>query len=150
MMDKSVLNKKYIMLDVLAKDKVEVLRKIADFAFEQGVVDDADAYYNGLLARENEVTTGFGEGIAIPHARIKEVNKGALFVMKLRKEVEWEALDDLPVQMVLAIAMPENDNANSHLKLLASLSRKLMHKEFVDKLLASNNIAEVYEILGGE
>lgn len=149
-MDKSVLNKNYMMLDVVASNKLEVLRKIADFAFEQGVVDNADAYYKGLIEREQEVTTGFGDGIAIPHARIKEVIKGALFVAKLREEVEWEALDDKPVQMALAIAMPEDDNANSHLKLLASLSRKLMHKEFVDKLLLSNDKNELYEILGGE
>lgn len=149
-MENFILKKEYIFLSLEGKTKEEVLKEIAKKALEVNVVSSADEYFEGLLERENEVTTGFGNGIAIPHARVDAVLKPALLVAKLNNKIDWKALDDNPVELILTIAMPSTNEGNLHLKILAELSRKLMHEEFVNKLLSSATENDLYNVLGGE
>lgn len=138
-----LINTKLIKLNVHAKSKKEALREVAKVAFQAGRVKDIDSYHNGLLEREHTSTTGFGGGIAIPHAKIAEVLKPSIFVVKLEEPVEWNAIDDKPVQILIALAVPTEQEGTLHLKLLARLSENLMEEDFKDSLLSAKTEEEL-------
>lgn len=142
-----LIDKQLIELNVHAQTKHEALKKVADVAYANGRVTDSESYYNGLLKRERESTTGFGSGIAIPHAKIDEVLKPSICIVKLDQPVEWESLDDKPVQLIIALAVPTQQEGTLHLQLLATLSENLMEEDFVDALLSAETEIELYNII---
>ena len=102
-----LLSPESIMLGGKASDKKDVLKQMVDLMANSGKVNDKDNYLATVMAREEEGSTGFGEGIAIPHGRCKGVNAPGLAAMVLSEGVEYEALDDEPVDMLFLIAAPE-------------------------------------------
>ncbi|EUJ46640.1 PTS fructose transporter subunit IIA [Paenilisteria rocourtiae] len=113
--------------------KSEILRELADLAVENGKVTDAAGFYKDLCLREDESTTGFGGGIAIPHAKSAFVSEVGVLVGRGANLVEWEAMDGQPVQCWICLLVPET-GGQEHLRLLSQLSRKLVDPEFVGKL----------------
>lgn len=130
--------------DVKTKD--EALQFIASFAEEASVVKSAKAYYKGLKKREKEVTTGFKDGIAIPHCKNKTVKKPALFLMKFDQPIEWESMDDKPVHIAFALAIPEGKN-DDHLKALSTISRALIDENFVNAILNASSKEQMYQLI---
>ncbi|WP_188455845.1 PTS sugar transporter subunit IIA [Virgibacillus oceani] len=147
MNNSELINESLIALNVRAKTKDEALKKVANIAFNAGRVKSAKNYLDGLMERENTSTTGFGGGIAIPHAKIDEVLKPTITVIKLKEAVEWKAMDDKPVQLLIALAIPTKQEGTLHLKLLAKLSENLMEEEFTDSLLSANTENEIYQTI---
>lgn len=136
-----------IEFNVFASTKEEVLRKVATHLYKAGRVSDEEAYFQALVNRENATTTGFGKGIAIPHAKIEEVTLPTISVLKLNTPVEWDSLDDKPVNIVIALAVPSKAKGTIHLQLLAKLSEELMEDEFVEKLHKANSKDEIYQFI---
>lgn len=116
-----------------AADQDAVFEALAQKAVELGVTSDASAVVADLRAREGEASTGFGDGIAIPHAKSPNVTAPSIVFARLGAGVEWNALDGEPVDTVINILVPEG-GSNTHLQLLAKLARNLVHKDFVAKL----------------
>ncbi len=83
---------------------------------------DADAALEGLLERERLGSTGFGRGVAIPHARAKSINRPIVVLLQLEAPVDFDAADGMPVDLVFAMLSPENAGA-THLHALAAISR---------------------------
>jgi|SRR5699024_1227803 len=133
-----LINENLIRLDSLAKTKDESLKMISDIMLEEKRISSKKAYYQGMLEREKASTTGFGGGIAIPHAKIKEVIEPTISVIKLSTPVEWESLDNQPVELIIALAVPDSAEGTTHLQLLAKLSENLMEDDFVESLLNTN------------
>ncbi|MGL4849887.1 MAG: PTS fructose transporter subunit IIA [Clostridium sp.] len=131
------INLQSINLDIKGNTKEEILRELAKTAYEVGKVTSEEGFYEGLLKREEEVTTGFGFGFAVPHAKSKYAKEVGVLFGRSKNEIEWEALDGNPVSSFICLISPE-EGANEHLKLLSKLSRKLMHKEFVEILKTGN------------
>ena len=127
--------------------KEEVLKLVSEIAFKDEIVKSKEEYFNGLLAREEECTTGFGKGFAIPHCKSSTVNKASVIVLKLDNEVEWESMDDKPVNFVLALAVPDTEAGTTHLKILSKIARFLMDDEFTMKLESSKSEEEIYKYL---
>ena len=98
-------------------------------------------YKKAILAREGEFSTAVGDGIAIPHAKMKAVKKPGLAAMTLAKGVDWKAPDDAPATLAFMIAAPEGQN-NVHLEMLAKLSQLLMHEEFANALRSAKTPEE--------
>ena len=117
-----------------AADQDAVFEALAQKAVELGVTSDASAVVADLRAREGEASTGFGDGIAIPHAKSPNVTAPSIVFARLGAGVEWNALDGEPVDTVINILVPEGGSNNTHLQLLAKLARNLVHKDFVAKL----------------
>lgn len=138
MSNKDLINEKLIKLNIEANTKKEALKIISDIMYKEKRVSSAEAYYQGMLNREEVSTTGFGDGIAIPHAKIKEVTKPSISVIKLTNSIEWKSLDDQPVELIIALAVPEEEGDTTHLQLLAKLSENLMEEDFVESLLDTN------------
>ncbi|MCC2249509.1 MAG: PTS sugar transporter subunit IIA [Bacillota bacterium] len=130
--------------DIETKD--DALRFIASFAEHIGIVKSSKSYYKGLKKREKEVTTGFKDGIAIPHCKHKTVLKPALMLVKFTQPIEWESMDKKAVHITFALAIPEGEN-QEHLKALSTISRALIDETFIDSLLSVTSEAGMYKLI---
>lgn len=116
-----------------AASQEEAFQALAAAAVRLGVAADEAAIVADYQERELEATTGFGGGVAIPHAKTDNVTDATLLFARLSQPVEWHALDDAPVSTLISILAPKN-GADVHLQLLAKLARRLMHEDFVTVL----------------
>ncbi len=128
--------------------KDEVLRQIAALARKcetlKGV--DEEKIYAALKEREELCSTGIGDHIALPHCRLPEIPDFVVGVITVPKGVEFEAIDEKPVKLIIYILGPE-DKPQQHIKLLSELSHALRTPGAVDKLLESNTPEILYENL---
>ena len=135
-----------ICLNGAAADKKDVLNQMVDLMEKSGKVSDKENYLAAVFAREEEGTTGVGDGIAIPHGRCTGVNKPGLAAMVLPQGVEYEALDDEPVNLIFLIAAPEGAG-NVHITILSKLSMMLMDDTFTESLRKAKSVEEFLNII---
>ena len=135
-----------ICLNGAAADKKDVLNQMVDLMAKSGKVSDKENYLAAVFAREEEGTTGVGDGIAIPHGRCTGVNKPGLAAMVLPQGVEYEALDDEPVNLIFLIAAPEGAG-NVHITILSKLSMMLMDDTFTESLRKAKSVEEFLNII---
>lgn len=140
-----------IFIDIDAgQNKAEALAEMAHLLAIQNRLDEA-SLLSGFLAREAESTTGFGEGVAIPHTQIVGVSQPLVAVASFDHDIAWESLDDLPVSIAIALLMPPSGAENAHLKILAKLARKLMNDEFVADLRTScHDRSQLFTVIQSE
>ena len=108
----------------------------------------ADEIAAALAERERLGTTGFGQGTAIPHGRVKGMPRLALAVIRLAQPVEWGAVDGLPVDLVMALAGPDEAGADNP-KALALVSRTLRDQQLVEKLRGVDDAGAMWALLVG-
>lgn len=106
----------------------------------------ADEIFDTLLARERLGSTGLGAGVAIPHGRIKGIDKTVGAFVKLHDGVDFDAPDKQPVDLLFALLVPE-ECTNTHLDILAQLARLFRDDHAVDQLRKSTNRETLYRIL---
>lgn len=128
-----MLETQNIVLGLTADTQEAVIRSVVERANELGAVNDVETTVQSVLTREQEGTTGFGKGVAIPHGKTDGVKEPILMFARLASPVEWKSLDDKPVDMLFMILVPETAQSQ-HLQILAKLARRLMHQDFVDHL----------------
>lgn len=142
-----MLKREFVFFNEDLGTKEEVFDFISNIAFESGVVSSKESYYGGLIEREKEGTTGVGENVAIPHAKLDEINKAAVFVIHLKQQIEWESLDDEPVKVVIALAIPKAEGGTTHIKILTQIATNLMEDDFRIALLTAKNSDEIYNLV---
>jgi PTS system fructose-specific IIA component len=142
----TLLKEESILLTLEVQSKEDCIGQIAESLDRAGFLTDHASYLEAVLHREKLGSTGVGFGVAIPHGKSSGVAKPGLAFAKLKHPIDWQSLDDKPVSMVFLIAVPEEKAGNEHLQILASISRKLMHEEFRDKLLTAQSPQEVMDI----
>lgn len=130
-----------------ATNKDEVIREMIDLLYDAGIVTDKAEFTKVIYDREALSTTGIGFGIAIPHGKSAVVREPRVAVGLARNGLDFDSNDKEPVYLVFMIAVPIEDETNLHLKILAALSRKLMHQDFRDALLACSTREQVLEQL---
>lgn len=141
-----LLSEKSIELNVKAKDKNDIIDKMTELMLKTGRITDLNEYKELVLKREEEGSTGVGEGIAIPHGKGNCVTEPGLVAMVVPEGVEYDALDGKPVNLLFMIAAP-NTNSNIHLDVLSRLSTMLMDSEFKNKLISAKSKKEFLEII---
>lgn len=124
--------------------KEETIREMVGLMAKGGNISDTDKYMEGVFAREEEGTTGIGEGIAIPHAKNDAVRAPGLAAMVIPNGVDYDSMDGEPVNLVFLIAAPNTED-NVHLEVLSRLSMLLMDGSFKENLLKA---ATAEEFLG--
>ena len=132
---------------IKAKKKDDVLKKLAKFAVKSDKLkgfSDSDIY-NKLLERENQGSTGFGNEIAIPHARIKGMDEFLLFIVTDKKGVEFDTLDKKKVKIIFVILGPE-ESVNEHLQILASISRAMSQDRVKKEILGATTESALIEV----
>ena len=141
-----LLDKKSISLDAAPKSKAECLDTAVELMAKSGKLSDKEAYKKLVYAREEESTTGVGEGIAIPHGKGDCVKKPGLAAMVIKDGVDYEALDDEPVNILFLIAAPDTKD-NVHLDVLSKLSMMLMDEDFRNNLINAKSVDEFIDII---
>ena len=126
-----LLDARSILLNASPKSKNEALDQIVDLMVKSEKINDKEAYRKQVYAREEESTTGIGEGIAIPHGKCDAVTKPGLAAMVVKDGVDFDSLDGEPVSLLFLIAAPNTED-NIHLDVLSKLSVLLMNEEFTE------------------
>lgn len=129
-----------------ASTKRQVLTQLADLASQETGVP-AEMLYAGLLAREQLGSTGLGSGVAVPHARTPLVRRVTGVFIKLGQPVDFDALDERPVDLVFGLFAPA-DAAADHLKALAAVSRFLRRQDVRRRLRAAETPEALFALLG--
>ena len=141
-----LLDARSISLDGAPKSKSEALDQIVDLMVKSEKINDKEAYRKQVYAREEESTTGIGEGIAIPHGKCDAVTKPGLAAMVVKDGVEFDSLDGEPVTLMFLIAAPNTED-NIHLDVLSKLSVLLMNEEFTESLRNATSVEEFMSII---
>lgn len=141
-----LLDRRSVSLSAAPKSKSEALDMAVDLMVKSEKISDREAYRKQVYAREQESTTGIGEGIAIPHGKCDAVQKPGLAAMVVKNGVEFEALDDEPVTLLFLIAAPNTED-NIHLDVLSKLSVMLMDEEFTASLRNAQSVDEFMKII---
>jgi len=127
--------------------KKDVLKYLANLSFQQKNISNKKIVFENLLKREEQGTTGFGDEIAIPHARIAGLKKAQLIVLKLKNNIDWESLDQKPVNLIFSILVPEENQNDLHLEVLGTIASKILDRDFISQLQSINSSAKLYDYL---
>ena len=140
-----LLQPQLINLELKATSKAEAIGELASLMANAGFLDDAQAYIGAVMEREAVGSTGVGMGVAIPHGKSKAVLEACVAFGKSESGVDFNGPDG-PAHLIFLIAVPENAD-NHHLKILAKLSRMLIHEEVRTQLKQATSSVEVLNTL---
>ncbi len=141
-----LLDPRSVSLDAAPASKSEALDRAVELMAASGKLSDVEAYRKQVYAREEESTTGIGEGIAIPHGKCDAVKQPGLAAMVIKNGVDFDALDGDPVTLLFLIAAP-NTKDNVHLDVLSKLSVLMMDENFSDSLRNAKSVEEFLSII---
>lgn len=141
-----LLSPESICLNGRADSKKDALDQMVDLMAKSGRVRDVEKYRKGVYAREEESTTGIGEGIAIPHCKSDAVIRPGLAAMTLPEGVDFDSLDGEPANLFFLIAAPNTED-NVHLDVLSKLSVLLMDEDFTNRLRQAKDAAEFLKVI---
>ncbi|GMR19716.1 MAG: PTS IIA-like nitrogen regulatory protein PtsN [Gammaproteobacteria bacterium] len=129
-----------------ATSKKKLLEEISGLLHQDEPDVDENAAFHSLIERERLGSTGIGHGIALPHGRLRGLQKAIGAFAVLENEMEFDAIDNKPVKMVFALLVPEHAN-EEHLKLLSQLAGIFDNAETRELLLHASNKDEIYQYL---
>ena len=134
-----------VIATLQAGDKLQLLRELSERAAKQLGLDKG-AILEALRSRETLGSTGVGQGIALPHARVAGLEQFFGLFARLDRPINFDAIDDGPVDLAFLLLIPEQAG-NEHLAALAAVSRRLRQREVAVRLRSAKASSELYEIL---
>ena len=134
-----------VLPSLQAQSKKQVLQEACDTAARLTGIAERDIF-DTILQRERLGSTGVGQGVAIPHGKLRSLHGLVGVFARLSRPVDFDALDDQPVDLVFLLLAPESAGAD-HLKALARSARVLRDGAVAQKLRAAPGAAEIYQIL---
>ncbi len=143
-----IIDQDLINADIASKSKMEVLKELAEVISTKEEIN-LNELVSVLEEREKLGSTGIGDGIAIPHGKIKGLNKLVASFGRSKKGVDFESIDGKPTHIFFLLIAPEN-TAGIHLKALARISRLLKDKKFREDLLSAKTSEDIFEIIKEE
>lgn len=136
-----------LIIDELAgSSKLEVLREFSGLLRERGKVPDKEGLTRVLVARESLGSTGIGDGVAIPHGKLKGLSELVLAFGRSTRGVDFDSLDGEPAHLFFLLIAPE-DAPGDHLKALAKISRLMKSRDLRDSLMEARGPSEIRRIL---
>lgn len=141
-----LINKNSVKLNLVSKDKSSVVDELVDLVNNSGNLNNKKEYKEAILTREELSTTAIGEGVAIPHAKNKAVNKACLAAGISKEGIDYEAFDDSLSHLFFMIAAPDGSN-DTHLEVLSRLSTILMDEKFRNDLINASSIDEFLNLI---
>ncbi|MBS4538347.1 fructose PTS transporter subunit IIA [Clostridium sp. D2Q-11] len=142
---KGLINEELIYLDLKEDTQLQVLEKLSEALYKENRIFSKEDFLKGVLAREEEITTGFGNGFAIPHCKGQSVKTPSIAIGRTENLVKWNAIDDKGVNFIILIAVPEENKDNIHLKIISKLASKLIDEEFREKLHRTTSKDEIIQ-----
>jgi len=144
-----ILKKEHIIKDLNSCDKKNVLDELSSFLENKGEITSKENLLVALIEREKLGSTGIGENVAIPHAKTSEIDKIITVFGRSKNGVEFESLDQKPVNFIFLVIAPEN-STGQHLKALARISRLFKNPSLRESVLRTNEADQIYSILVDE
>tara|TARA_A100000164_G_scaffold323801_1_gene307849 strand:- start:1388 stop:1873 length:486 start_codon:yes stop_codon:yes gene_type:complete len=141
-----ILRKSAIRTKIKASSKKQLLQDIANMASEHVGIPSMNIA-KSLQQREILGPTGIGNGVAIPHIKMRGLTKICGFFSSLERPIDFESADKQPVDLIFTILAPENNTGTEHLKALAMVSRFFSDKDIRSKLRSSENAESLFAIL---
>ena len=145
-----IIQKKCMIFDVDVADREAAIRLMADCLYKNGYLLDKDRFCQDVYDREKVYPTCIGNGISIPHGKSEQVKYTGICILRLKNPIFWAINQGKEeyVDFLVLIAVEEDKADVEYLKVLANLSRNLLHKSFVS-YLKEKNVEDVYKLLTG-
>ena len=143
---KELFSEDHIYIDENSTTQDEAFKFIASIAKKHGYVKSEEDFYHGLQEREKEATTGFNDGIAIPHSKNSTVISPGVFLIKFKNPIEWDSLDGKKITTAFALTIPE-DGAENHLKILSTIAKELIDDNFRNKVIKETDSQKLYNLV---
>jgi fructose-specific phosphotransferase system IIA component len=143
------LNENLIKIPLQRFDKKEIITEMIDVLTASGKILDREKVLNAVLEREQMMSTGIGNSVAIPHGKSQGVQELVVALGITPQDVNFDALDGKPVRIVFMLVGPEK-SSSVHIKMLSRISRLLNQSAFRKKLIESKSGAEVMHIINDE
>jgi len=141
-----ILQPDSIKVPLIAKGKQSALFELVDLLVETTNISAGDKLREAVWEREQTRTTGIGHGIAIPHGKIKECHQLCMAMGKTADPIDFSAIDDKPVSLIILLASPA-DQTGPHIQALAQISRMLTDQDFRLSLQQASSASQVYELI---
>ena len=141
-----IMHTELITLDLLARDKEGAIKELIGLLAKAEIVTNEEGVFKAVMLRESEFSTGIGMGIAIPHAKCKWVARPAIAFGRCAESIPWTGEETTYVNLVFLIAVPE-EAFNQHMKLIAQISRKLVHREIRERIFDASEAQSVIDVL---
>lgn len=145
---KELFSEDHIYIDENSTTQDEAFKFIASIAKKHGYVKSEEDFYHGLQEREKEATTGFNDGIAIPHSKNSTVISPGVFLIKFKNPIEWDSLDGKKITTAFALTIPE-DGAENHLKILSTIAKELIDDNFRNTVIKETDSQKLYKLVKG-
>ena len=141
-----ILSSESSLVDLKGETKEDIITELVDILAVGDAIIDRDKVLQAVLEREKIMSTGIGDGIAIPHGKSDAVKELVAALGTQRRGVDFEALDGEPAYVFFLLVSPANVSG-PHIKALARISRLLKNDDFKKKLIAAGSSAEIIEII---
>lgn len=139
-----ILSPRRVLCGAQGISKKRTLETLAQFIAEDIPTLDADELFRNLIAREKLGSTGIGQGIAIPHCRLKNCTGTVGALITLQEPIDFDAIDGKPVDIIFALLVPEEAN-DEHLQTLAGLAERLSQTSYRESLRKAKDATSLYE-----
>jgi fructose PTS system EIIBC or EIIC component len=142
----ALLQKSSILIDLASADKNGCITQLAGHMASVYNLPDGGLIARKILEREADVSTGIGFGIAIPHARVENINRVYMAAASSVKGIDFTAIDGQPVHLIFMIISPSGAS-NEHVQILSSLSRIMSYEDIRKKLMTAKTPEKFLELL---
>ena len=144
-----ILKKEHIIENLVSTDKESTLDELSSFLKDKGMVSNKETLQSALMEREALGSTGIGENVAIPHAKISAIDQIVTVFGRSIKGIEFDSLDKKPVHFIYLVLAPMN-SSGQHLKVLARVSRLLKNKSLRESIISATEANQIYAIIADE
>jgi PTS system nitrogen regulatory IIA component len=143
-----LLKEKCIELDLKEKEKTKLIAELVDIVVKPSRIKDGKALYKAILEREKLGSTAIGNGVAVPHAKIKGIKKPLFILGRSPEGVDFDSLDGEKTYLFFMLISPQEE-VGLHLKILAKISHLVKDKFVVERLKKVKDKHEIFEIISG-
>jgi fructose-specific phosphotransferase system IIA component len=140
-----LLDSSLIQLELKAKNKKDVIEELLDLLLSKGKIKNKTLAFEDCIERENYLSTGFENGLAVPHAKSEAVRDLVLAFGISREGIEFDSLDGKPANFIFLLFSPVN-KSGPHIKVLSQITRQFQDSNIADKILAANTSQEILNI----
>ena len=141
-----VMNLETINVNLQAKTKDEAIVELSKLLYKENRISSVDEFVKAVYEREAIGETGMGNHMAIPHGQTDAVLHASVAVGKVNVPIEWESLDDEPVNLIFLIAAPKSNKEVSHLSMLSQLASVLSYEEIQNELMGCKDNDEFLRV----
>lgn len=141
-----VFNNEIIFLDVQGSSHDEALKNVSNLLQQKGYVEDAKKFEDALIYRENLISTGLSDGIAVPHGVSSTVQRPFVSIVRLKNEIDWHALDNKGVKILFIIGSPKNER-QCQVDFLQNICSWSLDDNIKNVILNANDANQILEVL---